>query len=98
MPIESYLASMILPIVSKPDVVRITPTTDEMGVLLSIDVDKDDMGVVIGKAGETAKAIRHMVRIAGVRQNARVSVKINEPDGGPPRYRRSDASDRDLII
>ena len=97
MPTDAYLASLILPLVSKPGAVKVTQTADDMGVLLSIDVDKADMGIVIGKQGETAKAIRHLVRIAGVKNNARVSVKINEPDGGPPRYKRSDASDRDLI-
>lgn len=52
-----------------------------MGTLLTLIVAPEDMGPVIGRAGETAKAIRHLVRIAGVREGARVSVKINEPDG-----------------
>ncbi len=64
-----------------------------MGILLTVTVAPEDMGSVIGKAGETAKAIRHLVRIAGVKQSCRVSVKINEPDGTPYQPKlKSDAS------
>ena len=51
-----------------------------MGLLLSIRVHPDDMGQVVGKSGETAKALRHFMRIVGVRDNARVSLKIEEPE------------------
>lgn len=98
MPIESYLANVIAPLLSKPEKAQITTTNDDMGVLLSITLDKADMGSVIGKQGETAKAIRHLMRVAGVKQNARVSVKINEPDGSPYRPKRSDeVSDFELV-
>lgn len=99
MPIESYLAEIIAPLITKPDAVRIERSADDMGILVSITCDKDDMGVLIGKAGETAKAIRHLVRIAGVKQNARVSVKINEPDGSVYRPRKKtvdEMSDKEL--
>lgn len=84
---DKYLEQIISPLVTKPEAIRITSTTDEMGVLLSVVVAREDMGSVIGKAGETAKAIRHLIRVAGVKQNARVSVKINEPDGSAYRPR-----------
>lgn len=90
MPIDAYLAQIILPLCHKPDAVKIAASTDQMGVLLTVTVDKADMGVVIGKSGETAKAIRHLVRIAGIKASARVSVKINEPDGTPYKGRMSD--------
>ncbi len=82
-----YLEQIISPLVTKPEAIRISSTTDEMGVLLSVVVAREDMGSVIGKSGETAKAIRHLIRVAGVKQNARVSVKINEPDGSTYRPR-----------
>lgn len=98
MPIDSYLAQIIAPLLTKPEKARIDAVTDEMGVLLSVTLDRADMGSVIGKGGETAKAIRHLMRVAGVKQNARVSVKINEPDGTPYKPKRSDdVSDAELI-
>lgn len=90
MPIDSYLAQIIAPLLTRPEKANINSVTDEMGVLLSITLDQADMGSVIGKGGETAKAIRHLMRIVGIKQNARVSVKINEPDGTPYKPKRSE--------
>jgi len=82
-PTDTYLAQLIYPLLTKPTEAKIVQTNDDMGILLTLTVAKEDMGSVIGKQGETAKCIRHLVRIAGIKQNARVSVKINEPDGTP---------------
>lgn len=87
MPIDSYLLAVVTPLLSKPGSVTISQTQDDMGILLALTVAPEDMGPIIGKMGETAKAIRHLVRVAGVKQNMRVSVKINEPDGTPYRPR-----------
>lgn len=81
MPIEKYLADIIRPLLTNPTASTITQTIDDMGVLLTLKVAPEDMGPIIGKGGETSKAIRHLLRIAGVKHNARVSVKISEPDG-----------------
>jgi predicted RNA-binding protein YlqC (UPF0109 family) len=81
MPITEYLTALMIPLLKSPEALKIVESQDQMGILLSVDVHKDDMGVVVGKAGETAKAIRHLVRIVGIRANARVSIKINEPYG-----------------
>lgn len=95
MPIDTYLAQIIHPLLTKPDSARINVSSDEMGVLLTLVVAKEDMGSVIGKQGETAKCVRTLLRIAGIKQNARVSLKINEPDGSPYRPRRE--ADRELV-
>lgn len=97
MPIETYLAQVIQPLLTKPEAAKIAQSTDEMGVLLTITVAKEDMGSVIGKAGETAKCIRHLVRIAGIKANARVSIKINEPDGSAYRPPKRELTDKDLV-
>jgi len=81
MPITAYLTALMTPLLKHPGDLRVTETQDQMGILLSVDVNKEDMGVVVGKAGETAKCIRHLVRIVGIKSNARVSIKINEPMG-----------------
>lgn len=74
-----FLASILRGIVMKADSIRITKTTDEMGVLLSVSVDKQDMGKVIGKAGETAKCLRNIVGSYGAKHGIKLSVKILEP-------------------
>lgn len=78
---KDYLVSILSPLLDSPDGLKVEERQDAMGVLLTIDVQKDDMRIVIGKAGETAKAIRQLVRIIGFKNNARVSIKVNEPEG-----------------
>lgn len=65
-----------------PEAVKINRTVDEMGVLLTLDVHPEDMGKIIGRSGNTAKAIRTLLRVVGMKHNARVNLKINEPEGG----------------
>jgi len=51
-----------------------------MGVLLTLKVNKEDMGQIIGKSGQTAKALRTLLRVMGSKNNARVNLKIVEPE------------------
>jgi len=76
----SFLEFVVKQIVSKPDAVKIERKVDEMGVLLTLEVDKEDMGQIIGKAGQTAKALRVLLRVLGSKNNARVNLKIVEPE------------------
>jgi uncharacterized protein len=87
-----FLEYVIKALVDNPDDVKITRTVDEMGVLMTLDVSPDDMGKVIGRSGNTAKAIRILLRVVGMKNNARVNLKINEPAGSEPRTRESHAS------
>lgn len=82
---EELLKTIILALVAKPDEVKITRKVDEMGVLLTLDVAREDMGKIIGKQGATAKAIRLILRVVGSAENARVSLKVNEPVGEEPK-------------
>ena len=68
-------------IVENPEQVKITRDVDEMGVLLTLEVNKDDMGKIIGKDGKTAKALRTLLRVIGSKNNARINLKIVEPGG-----------------
>lgn len=78
-----FLDFVIKALVEKPEDVKIVRTVDEMGVLMTLDVNKDDMGKIIGREGNTAKAIRTLLRVVGMKNNSRVNLKINEPtDGG----------------
>lgn len=76
-----FLEYVIKALVDNPNDVKIKRTVDEMGVLLTLDVNPADMGKVIGRTGNTAKAIRTLLRVVGMKNNARVNLKISEPEG-----------------
>lgn len=76
-----FIEYVVKHIVENPEEVQIERTVDEMGVLITLKVSKDDMGKLIGKNGQTAKALRTLLRIIGSKNNARVNLKIVEPEG-----------------
>lgn len=78
---EKFLEVVVKSLVDNPDSVKIKRVVDEMGVLLTLDVHPEDMGKIIGRSGNTAKAIRTLLRVVGLRNNARINLKINEPEG-----------------
>jgi len=86
---KEFLEYVIKELVDHPEDVKIERKVDEMGVLLSLKVNPEDMGQIIGRAGATARAIRSLVRIVGLKNHARVNLKIEEPEGG-----RAPAPDR----
>ena len=79
---QEFLEYVIKMLVDNPNDVKVNRQVDEMGVLLTLDVNPADMGKVIGRSGNTAKAIRILLRVVGMKNNARVNLKINEPAGG----------------
>ncbi len=79
---QVFLEFVVKGLVDNPDSVEINRTVDEMGVLLTLTVHPDDMGKIIGKAGNTAKSIRTLLRVVGMKTDARVNLKIEEPEGG----------------
>lgn len=83
-----FLDYIVKALVDNPSDVKIKRTVDEMGVLLTLDVNAADMGKVIGRMGNTAKAIRTLLRVVGMKNNSRVNLKISEPEGGlKPEFR-----------
>ena len=78
---QEFLEYLVKSIVDHPDDVMVDRKVDEMGVLLSLKVNSQDMGQVVGREGATAKAIRSLLRIVGIKNNARVNLKIEEPEG-----------------
>ena len=79
---QSFLEFLVKSIVDNPDDIQVERKIDEMGVLLTLKVNKADMGQVVGRQGATAKAIRSLLKIVGMKNNARVNLKILEPEGG----------------
>jgi predicted RNA-binding protein YlqC (UPF0109 family) len=79
---QQFLEYVIKSLVDHPEDVKIDRTVDQMGVLLKLSVNREDMGKVIGRSGATAKAIRTVLRVVGMKNDARVNLKIDEPEGG----------------
>lgn len=77
---RDFVEYVVKQIVENPEEVVVEREIDEMGVLLTLKVARDDMGKIIGKDGQTAKAIRILLRIIGAKNNARVNLKIVEPE------------------
>lgn len=90
---QEFLEYVVKCLVDNPDKVSVDRTVDEMGVLLTLKVDPTDMGQIIGRQGQTARSIRTLLRVVGAKNNARVNLKIFEPEGSTrgPRMRRDDA-------
>lgn len=78
---QEFVEYVVKSIVDHPDDVQVQRAIDEMGVLLTLTVNPEDMGQVIGRQGATAKSIRTLLRVIGAKNNARVNLKINEPEG-----------------
>lgn len=79
---KEFVEYVVRAIVENPDKVVVNRKVDEMGVLLELGVDPSDMGKIIGKDGRTAKAIRTLLRVLGAQSQARINLKIMEPEGG----------------
>ena len=79
---HKFLDFVVRNLVDHPDDVKIVRKVDEMGVLLTLTVNPEDMGQVIGRSGNTARALRALLRIMGMKSHARVNLKIEEPEGG----------------
>jgi hypothetical protein len=97
---QEFVEYVVKALVENPDKVKVERRVDEMGVLITLDVAGEDMGKIIGRDGATAKALRTLLRVVGMKNNARVNLKINEPEGRTeggytPRY---DTSDVDAVM
>lgn len=79
---QEFLEFVVKALVDSPEGVAVTRSVDEMGVLLTLSVSPEDMGKIIGRDGNIAKALRTLLRVVGMKHNARVNLKINEPAGG----------------
>ncbi len=88
---KAFLEYVVKALVDNPDDVKIDRTVDEMGVLITMTVNSADMGKIIGRQGNTAKAIRTLLRVIGMKNNARVNLKINEPEGGRAEPQEDDS-------
>jgi len=78
---QQFVETVVKNLVDHPEDVSTERKIDEMGVLITLNINPKDMGQVIGRNGQTVRAIRTLLRVVGARHNARVNLKINEPAG-----------------
>jgi len=87
-----FVLMVVKAIVNHPEDVACERTIDERGVLITLKINPEDMGYVIGRKGQTARSIRTLLKIVGAKNNARVNLKIYEPEGSRRNpYAHSDA-------
>ena len=78
---QEFVEFVVKALVDHPEDVRTERVVDEMGVLITLHTNPEDMGQVIGRMGQTAKAVRTLLRVVGAKHKARVNLKIYEPEG-----------------
>jgi hypothetical protein len=89
---QEFLQYIVENVVNNPKDIKIDRIVDERGVLLSLQINPADMGYIIGKQGQTARSIRTLLKIVGAKANARVNLKIIEPEGSMRRPRTEETS------
>ena len=86
---QEFIETVVKALVNHPDDVQTTRVVDEMGVLITLKVNPEDMGIIIGRGGQNARAIRTLVRVVGAKNNAHVNLRIEEPEGSKRPQRPS---------
>lgn len=78
---KDFVEYVVKAMVDHPEDVSTDRTVDEMGVLITLKVNPQDLGQIIGRQGQTAKSLRTLLRVVGAKHHARVNLKIYEPEG-----------------
>ncbi len=74
-----FIKYLIEKIISEPDKIEISEHSEDGLTIISLKVDKQDMGKLIGKNGQTIKSIRSLLSVMGAKLNQRFILKISEP-------------------
>ena len=77
---QEFLSDLLKLLVSTPKKVKVERLVNEKGVLLTIDCDPADIGTLVGKQGRNINAIRHLVRMIGLKSKSFVSIRLNQPE------------------
>ncbi len=90
---QQFIEYIVKSLVNNPDDVTVDRVIDEKGVLLSLTVNPDDLGRVIGKRGVTAQSLRTLLRALGTKNDARYNLKIVNNDEDRENYTTASAGD-----
>lgn len=88
---QQFVEYIIKTLVANPDDVEVERQIDEKGVLLTLTVNPEDLGRVIGKRGATAQSVRTLLRALGTKNDARYNLKIVNNDGESPEVKTAPA-------
>jgi predicted RNA-binding protein YlqC (UPF0109 family) len=103
---QQFIEYIVKSVVGYPDDVIVDRIIDEKGVLLTLTVNPEDLGRVIGKRGITAQSLRTLLRALGTKNDARYNLKIVNNDGQvgatisgdqPSNYRQKTPEDTETI-
>ncbi|MHB8830981.1 MAG: KH domain-containing protein [Patescibacteria group bacterium] len=86
---QQFIEFVVKSIVNHPEDVKTERTVDERGVLITLHINQEDMGYVIGRQGQTARALRILLKIVGAKENARVNLKVYEPENARMAHQES---------
>ncbi len=89
---QQFVEYIVKTLVNNPDKVKIDRTIDEKGVLLSLEVDPEDVGRIIGRRGATAQSVRTLLRALGTKNDARYNLKIVNNDDYEPKAKSDDTA------
>lgn len=76
---KDLLSFIVTGLVTKPEAVSIDEQKSNGDINLNLTVDPSDMGIIIGKAGQTIRAIRKLLTVRAIAENVRVNLQLTEP-------------------
>jgi predicted RNA-binding protein YlqC (UPF0109 family) len=77
---QAFVEYIVKALVNHPEDVKTERTVDDRGVLITLHINQEDMGYIIGRQGQTARALRILLKTVGAKEDARVNLKIYEPE------------------
>lgn len=95
---QQFVEYIVKSLVGHPDDVVIDRIIDEKGVLLTLTVNPEDLGRVIGKRGMTAQSLRTLLRALGTKNDARYNLKIVNNDEDRENYTSSSNTSDDQVV
>ena len=95
---QQFVEYIVKSLVGHPDDVIVERIIDEKGVLLSLTVNPEDLGRVIGKRGVTAQSLRTLLRALGTKNDARYNLKIVNNDDDRDSYTMSSDDDENQTV
>ncbi len=77
---KDLLDFIVKSLVTKPEAVFIEEHSQEGDVTLNLTVDPTDMGLIIGKSGQTIRSIRKLLTVRAIAENVRINLQLTEPN------------------
>lgn len=82
-------------LVTNPEGVEVSEERNNGEVNLTLTVDPQDMGIVIGKSGQTIKAVRRLITVRAIAENVKVNLRLNEVEGGKESDESKESKEED---